>query len=508
MRTLACFAVLVGSSVVAQPLAAYNRGLGSYNGGNFDEAVKAFYEVYTTTSDAEVELRQKSEYYLAASFQRMNLPFSANIYHAAIVKAGPSHPFHLKSVEALVSLQEVLEDDQLIPSIIERNYDKFADAWATLPVEVLARINYLIGRISHRKTKMEEAKGFFEAVPSDSGIYHKAQYMLGLTLADPRYPAADEAAKKANLQKALEVWTALLKYRPPNRKDLEATHQLATLGLGRVNYNLGEYDRSVEWYEKIPRFSKYWDQSLFENGFARFQADDYGGGLGSLQALHAPQFTGAFQPESWLLKSTIYYFRCLYDEGKAALNEFESIYPPMAEKLKPAVEHDANDFAYFFQLVESGNEIVPKPILNTVRVNERMLNFFALIKQIDKEKQLANDNAGWKALKLSPELTTYLDQNRALVEQLGGREARKELISAARTVKGFADQAEIIRFEISKAEKEFFEKGTNQKKLLANQALYRPQMPAENWNYWKFQGEFWRDEIGYYQYTLKNGCAE
>ena len=33
-------------------------------------------------------------------------------------------------------------------------------------------------------------------------------------------------------------------------------------------------------------------------------------------------------------------------------------------------------------------------------------------------------------------------------------------------------------------------------------------MPAENWNYWKFQGEFWRDEIGYYQYTLKNGCAD
>ena len=42
--------------------------------------------------------------------------------------------------------------------------------------------------------------------------------------------------------------------------------------------------------------------------------------------------------------------------------------------------------------------------------------------------------------------------------------------------------------------------------MLKKQTLYRPQMPAENWNYWKFQGEFWRDEIGYYQYTLKKGC--
>ena len=46
----------------------------------------------------------------------------------------------------------------------------------------------------------------------------------------------------------------------------------------------------------------------------------------------------------------------------------------------------------------------------------------------------------------------------------------------------------------------------SQAKLLKAQTLYRPKMPAENWNYWKFQGEFWRDEIGYYQYTLKRGC--
>jgi hypothetical protein len=31
-------------------------------------------------------------------------------------------------------------------------------------------------------------------------------------------------------------------------------------------------------------------------------------------------------------------------------------------------------------------------------------------------------------------------------------------------------------------------------------------MPGAAWNYWKFQGEFWIDEIGYYQYTLKRGC--
>jgi adenosylhomocysteinase len=66
--------------------------------------------------------------------------------------------------------------------------------------------------------------------------------------------------------------------------------------------------------------------------------------------------------------------------------------------------------------------------------------------------------------------------------------------------------ATLLIHEGVKAEKEFAESGADQNSLLRKQTLYRPSMPAENWNYWKFQGEFWRDEIGYYQYTLKNGC--
>ena len=41
---------------------------------------------------------------------------------------------------------------------------------------------------------------------------------------------------------------------------------------------------------------------------------------------------------------------------------------------------------------------------------------------------------------------------------------------------------------------------------LAEQKLYRSKVPDPSWDYWRFEGEFWIDEIGYYQYTLKNAC--
>ncbi len=505
-RALTLALALFATTAFGQELAAYNRALAAYNAGTFDDSAKWFYEVYNSTTDNE--LRQKTEFYLASSFQKAKLPFTAFIYFAPIVKAGPKHPFHLKAVEALVTLQDSLQDDYLIPSLLNNLYDKYADAWATLPVEVLARINYLIGRISHRKSKLDEAKQFLEAVPFESSLYVRSQYLLGITLADPRFPASSDDEKKKHAEDAITIFEKnVLMNHAPNQKDLEHTHYLAELAVGRIYYGLGEYQKSVNWYEKLPRFSKYWDQALFENGFARFQNDDPGGGLGSLQALHAPQFAGAFQPESWILKSTIYYFSCLYDEAKAALLEFEAIYLPMADKLKPLIEGEPKDNATYFKIVNtSESEYVPKPVLNWVRSNERMLNLFDMLKEIDEEKKVIDNNQSWRAAKLSTELITYLDQNRGTLEQVAGNFAKARLTEAYKTIKGFSDQAEIIRFETAKAEKEVAETGVDQAALLRKQSIYRPGMPAENWNYWRFEGEFWRDEIGYYQYTLKKAC--
>lgn len=499
-RSLLIIVALAGSMAQAQDLGIYNRALSAFNSGNFDDAAQLFYEVNNSATDPD--LKAKSEYYLAASFHKKGMAVSAFVYYDAILKAGKTHPFHLKAVEGLVNVQDTLDDQYLIPSELNKYYD--ADAWATLPSEVLARVNYLIATLDNRSGKLDEARDFALAVPAEATVFLKAQYLLGIIYADPRYPA--EPAKRN--EDAIKSFETVINSKLTGQKDDIATKQLALLGLGRVHYGMGRYDRSSEAYDQIPRFSRYWDQSLFENGFARFQNDDLGGGLGSLQALHAPQFAGAFQPESWILKSTIYYFSCLYEESKSALAAFDEAYLPMADQLKPIVETGGaeRDPVEFFKLLDTDSGKIPPAVLNYVRTNERMLGLFSMRRQIDVEKKQLEENSSWRAARLSADVTTYLDSVRGVVESVAGRLARKGLVDAYKSIKGFADTGEIIRFETSKAEKELAEAGVDQKAALRKQAIYRPQMPAENWNYWKFQGEFWRDEIGYYQYTLKRGC--
>jgi tetratricopeptide (TPR) repeat protein len=479
-------------------LADYNRGLQAFNAADYDTATRIFFELEQNADNGDV--RAKSQFYVADSFLRKGLPISALIYFANIVKDGAKNPFYLKAVEGMVNVQKVLGDEYLIPSTLDHDYN---DAWATLPPEVLARINYLVGMVDLRRKKFDEAKTFLESVGSETDVYGKAQYLLGVTLTDPLYPGG---AKNEAAVKAFEHVVGLQAGGATRQADFQQTRELSMISIGRTYYGMQQYQKSTEWYERVPRFSKYWDVALFENGWARYQNDDLGGALGSLQSLHAPQFTAAFQPESWTLKATVYYYSCLFAEAKAALKSFDDIYLPIQEQLKPLVAGAAKDNDFYYGLVSTDSDKIPRAVLLWVHNNERLQGVVRMIKQIDAEKALLEANEAWRPAKIAPTMTTFLDSNRAILTKVAGQNAKVLLTQAYNGIKGFADNAEIIRFETSKAEKEIFEAGVDQKKVLAQKALYRPAVPAENWNYWKFQGEFWIDEIGYYQYTLKKGC--
>lgn len=495
MKRLALILALVSGAAFAQDIGLYNRGLSAFNAGDFDTSAQTFFEVWGNTTDQE--LRAKSEYYLAQSLAKKGLPMAAVSWYAEILKAGKAHPYYLKAVEGLVQVQQQITDPYLIPNLLDRNYN---DEWATLPLETLARINYMIGDIAQRKAKLEEAKSFLEAVPKESSIHAKAQYLLGIVLGDARFPGGSQS------EAALKAFETVLSLKGDKYEELTKTQQLAILALGRTYFGAGQFHKATEAYERIPRFSKYWDLALFENGWARFQNEDYGGALGSLQALHAPQFAGAFQPESWVLKATVYYFSCLYEEADAALAAFDELYQPMDEKLKAVLEGDKDVDFYFQLLTEDSGDRIPKAVINWIRSNERMVELFNLLQQIDDEKRVIAGNSAWQGSKLGADLITNLDSNRSVLAGVAGKLARNRIEDARKMIKAHSDNAEIIRFETSKAEKELAEAGVNQRGLLAKKTLLRPAMPAEDWNYWKFQGEFWIDEIGYYQYTLKKGC--
>lgn len=487
---LALPALARAAAAEVEPRAA--RAFQALRDRDFEGAAALFADL--ETSAPTEELRLDSELALAESCFKRGLYNSALRQYSYMLKAGPRHPHYLEAVEGVVSISEALHEDFITGSILDREYN---DEFARLPEAVLSKVNYIVGVVSYRKDKREDAAAFLSAVPRDSSSFARARYLAGVVFA--RLPQNE---------KALEAFLDVLRLSDGHGyADLASLKPLAQLGVARTYYAMGRYPEAVKAYDAVPRFGEHWDASLLESGWARFQNDDPGGALGALQALHAPQFAGSFQPESWILKATIYYERCLYDDAKAALAGFEQAYLPVAEKLTALLEAEkGNDF--YYDLMAGGSRELPRAVKTSLRANRRLAGLLSSLDALDREKRVLEQSQALRGTKLSAELLSALGESRKVAVQLAGSFVRKRLDDAAQTLAAFDRQRVALRFEIAKAEAALYEARRDSSAFLREQALDRPAMPSPAWEYWQFQGEFWLDEIGYYRYTLKSGCLD
>ncbi len=481
---------------------AINQAIQAYNDGHYDRAAFGFYDV--AYYDPVVENKLKAEYYLAQSLSKMGLKRSAAFFYQAIMAAGPLHPYYLKAVANLVDVAEEIRDDLFLPTAIQRAYNQ---AFANLPAATLYKINYLTGLGAFRRENLKEAESFLRSVPRESSYYAKALYLQGIIKTFQGREGGVRALKDYEEILSLED-TPKLKY-----WDLANTKQLATLALARTHYTLGNYAESKRWYEKIPRYSTYWDVALFENGWASFMADDVGSAMGSLHSLHAPQFSGSFQPESLILKATVYYFACLYDEVKKELATFDERYKPMAAQVQEILKGHTEDseLPFYLSLIatpDAQSEKVPRAVRNLMLDNHRIQSLIRYLQILDHEIETVEGTSLWRGSALQKELLTQLSKQREQNVLVTGRFIRSRLQKLVKDVENFDGQAQILRFETSKKEKEMLEMGEDLATRLAGQKLLKPKLPGDDWEYWRFDGEWWVDELGYYKYTLKSACPK
>src|SRR5689334_7120317 len=119
---LATFLILAPLAASAQQhdMNAYNQALASLNAGKLEDAASRFFELASNATDSDV--RNRSEFYLAQTFARKGMHVSALVTYAQVVKAGPSHPSYLQAVEGLVDAQQKLNEQNLVPNILDKAY--------------------------------------------------------------------------------------------------------------------------------------------------------------------------------------------------------------------------------------------------------------------------------------------------------------------------------------------------------------------------------------------------
>ena len=425
----------------------------------------------------------------AARLEEAGFLVAAFDEYAPLIRGGGTTLPYFRAVEASVRVQQQLGDEYLIPTFLSREAN---EEGPMLSRGTLSYLHYLKAVVRQRKGDLDRAKVLLESVSLDSRMYSKAQYLLGVIKADPRW-IGDPQSKS---MQSIAHFRQVLNLNIPNQSDSDQIKPLAALGLGRVYYGLKRYPEAISAYKKIARFSPFWEQALFEESFAKFQGDDVGGALGLLQTLHAPQYLGAFQPESWILKGTLYHLQCLYDESRVSLDVFDRTYLPINKVISDLLEHSKDPSISLLGWTEREDQSpLPKPLFLWVAHNRRIEYVKRTLAEVDRERSA-----------LGSDFQEDLKANREVLNQVGNQLVKNRLVEAQQMIKNLANQGDIIRFESSKAEKNILEAHRDQSTILNQQTLKRPEVPGQDWNYWKFQGEFWLDEMGYYQYAVKNGC--
>ena len=492
MRPLVPIAALI--SLLAAPLRAQeidvlNQAIESYNDGKNQKAAIGFYNVEETGSLQDN--RFKAEYYLAQSLNKLGLGFGSFFYYGQIIKAGPSHPYYYKAIEGAVAVTEQSHDEVLGPNVLNKAYN---DQFGRLPPETLAKINYYIALLGYRAGKYDEAELFLRGVPAESSTYPQAQYIVGL-LQQRKDPAA-----------AVKTFRNVMNIEGVKYRDLPALRELTLLALGRALYGLQRFAESSAAYEQMPRFSRHWDEALFEGAYADLQNDDPGGALGKLHSLHSPHLSDQFAPESQNLAAIIYHQHCLYPQVREVVARFNREYVPMKEKVRAVLESNP-PVESFWQMISPADARLPVAIQKHLEKNERVEAMVKYIARLDDEAAQVKNDPELSKSPLGNDLLDLLGKQKTLMAQVAGKFIKGRLADIAHLIDVLDGDKEIIGFETTKGEKEILESRFDVQGRLNSQKLYRPSMPETGHEYWPFDGEYWPDEIGYYKYTLKDACA-
>jgi hypothetical protein len=120
---------------------------------------------------------------------------------------------------------------------------------------------------------------------------------------------------------------------------------------------------------------------------------------------------------------------------------------------------------------------------------------------------LGTKNEVFKFSDLAKELGENLKKERTGLIQRAGLIAKAKLQRESEYLTELLSQGLRIQFETTTKEKEFLESSLNGNGKVKELKKYRDTTAvADDEEYWPYEGEYWRDELGTYQYTLTKGC--
>lgn len=297
--------------------------------------------------------------------------------------------------------------------------------------------------------------------------------------------------------------------------------ELSFFSLARVHYQFEQFRYAIFYYERVDRDSPGWLDALFEASWAHFRLGRYERTLGNIVTIESPFFYGAYYPEIHILKAITFYENCRYPEARAFLGDFEKDYAPVIGQLSSLLAENETPKSLFDALreMESALESESGRDGSDGALKSRLVRLALSDKRVGQSRDaIAEVEAQLKALselrapafaesETAETVRGALETRQVFLTRAAGRLARQKLQGELSFLNDLKSKLVRVQFEIAKQEKEAYEaeiRGESQTVPISDYA-YTTATDDER-AFWPFGGEYWRDELGTYEYTLTRGC--
>ncbi|MDP1827412.1 MAG: hypothetical protein Q8L48_29350 [Archangium sp.] len=377
--------------------------------------------------------RFEAEWELVQALERAELLNLTFIYAVRLVRT-PLHPHQVDGLETLARLQELRQDDFLIPSLFNTEFQKPSPPALSAPA--MARVAWLRARIAFRRGKHADALALCAQVPAGAPVFARTQYLKAIMLTDVRVEGGAGAGEAATILERLAGPA------DPKQEGGEQVREQALLALGRLAYGQKRWADSVRWYEQAAQLAPIRARALFEQSFAFMQQRDW---VSALARLRSGEVRNSGLTEASLTEAMVLHYSGDPAAAEVALEQ--------ARHGPETVDWNEAEPARAADAWRTGRGVAPEP-LALAREDRRLARLFASIESFELERRLVLDTAEWRGTGTAASFAQFLTQNLETLQKTSAILAHGEFKELQRFSSFHAQAADLVGIEVALARRD------------------------------------------------------
>ena len=469
--------------------------------------------------------QQLAQYWLAICLYRLKF-YQVSYSMFSFIAGNPNHLKHGQTLLWLSKLATQLpEPAGVIDSVGSYGDQDLARFNNGQQKDLYYQLNYFLGRYKYQKDKSyEEAIRLFNRVKPESRHYLQAQFFSGVSYVQLRksVPAVKAFQRiESALDEGIEGVENEARMRDLSYLSRARTYYSSSIRLdaetNAPKVNDQKLSAAVKFWNAVDVASEYWLDALFEQSWAYYMAGDYPRALGNIHTLKAPYFPGAYYPEADILKAVIYFQNCNYEAASTVVARFNLRYVPIRDELNKILKKfegkgQAEAFYKFLLSVQDGSAELDPAVSGVVRQSlsdRQLLRNIQYVRVLEQESVRFKQSPGrFRTSGLGQFIQDRLTETRQVAVRRAGQLATSRYQRFIAELEDHLRNGEKILIDITAAQRNLLDEALKAGQVTeAESRVYGVVNPDEEHVLWPFDGEYWRDELGFYRQRVQSACG-